>query len=209
MPLPNYFLINFIQMPIQNPKKRVIGVQLGRVAPYTKGHHMVTRAIQERFGNENTMMLIGSSNVPVNERTPFTYEQRAEMVRTLHPELIIAPLPDINPHRKKCTENTFEKWRAQIMDLMRSMEVEFVFCGGSPEDLAPLEPDFRTEIVVDRFVEGKGINATEVRRAIQEKDMDTLREALNEEIIDLAVTFFKENETEIKMNRELFETVAI
>ena len=61
-----------------------LAVFIGRFAPYHLGHSkVVLQALKEA---EQLLILTGSANAPPNLRTPFTWEQRANMIALAHPQ---------------------------------------------------------------------------------------------------------------------------
>lgn len=174
-----------------------VGVQLGRFAPYHKGHQMVTEQVLERFGPQNTVIMVGSSNA-FNDRTPFTFEQRRALIKKLVPEAVrVIGLPDIDPCLRVHGESTIPAWLDQIESIQNEMDVEFVFCGGSEDDLRFFPGRFESEVVVDRETLGKGISATEIRKLIAEAAFEELKAVMDERIVPDAVRFFEANQKEL------------
>ena len=67
-------------------------VFIGRFQPLHSGHEKV---IEKALSLSNkVLVLIGSANVAPNPRNPFTYEQRAEMIKQVFPKVETRPLND-------------------------------------------------------------------------------------------------------------------
>ena len=115
---------------------------------------MLLNKLINKFGINNCLLLIGSANIK-NSRTPFTFEERKLMVNKVFPNLNILPLNDCNNDRA---------WLKSIHKLEDEFNEKFIFYGGSFSDLKILSLEFETHVLVDRFTEGKGINATEIRK---------------------------------------------
>ncbi len=172
-----------------------VGVQLGRFAPYHNGHEMVTEEVLKRFGAERTLIMIGSSNA-FNERTPFTFEQRRELIKKVVPEAVrVVALPDIDASKLMHSESTVPAWLDQIQSIQDQMGVEFVFCGGSAEDLRFFPGRFESQAVIDRETTGRGISATQVRELLRARAFDELKEVMDERVVEDAVRFYHENLT--------------
>ena len=170
-----------------------IGVQLGRFAPYHNGHHMITEAIIAKHGADHTLVMIGSST-SLNERTPFTFEQRREMIQKAVGNLVeIMPLPDTDPTQSVPYEDSFAEWRKGIKAIEQARQVQFKFYGGSREDLRIFGDDFPTEVIRDRATAGKGISATAIREQLKAQDITALREVMDERIIADAIHYFHQN----------------
>lgn len=159
-------------------------VYLGRFSPFHRGHERLLCIARNNFGSENCLCIVGSSN-SLNERTPYSYETRVKMIRTIFPDLEILPLPDVQPELSFFDGSTNERWLDQIERLARERQEEFVFVGGSREDLQILATRFKTQILFDREKEGEAISATQIRNALN---------MINPKIMDQVINFdYKKN----------------
>jgi len=179
-------------------EEKTIGVQLGRFAPYHNGHQMITDQVLSRHGAENTLVIIGSSNAELNERTPFTYEQRKALVQKANPGIQVAPMPDVNPALALHAESTIPLWLEQIEALQAEMGVKFKFYGGDEHDLRFFPGTFPSEVVIDRETVGQGISATQIREMLRAKAYDQLAEVMDERIIPDAIAYYHENLTQFQ-----------
>lgn len=170
-----------------------IGVQLGRFAPYHLGHQIVTNEIIERHGKDRTLIMVGSAT-SFNERTPFTFEERRDLIRkVVGPEIEIIPLPDINPGRPVPYEDTFPAWRASIKAIEEARGVNFKFYGGAAEDLSAFGNEFETEVVIDRKNKGKDISATKIRELLRARCFEALKGLIDERIVEDTIRLFHAN----------------
>ncbi len=168
-------------------------VQLGRFAPYHKGHQMVSETMINKHGKDNCLIMIGSST-SFNPRTPFTFEQRRGMIqRALGQGVEIIGLPDTNPTLATPTEDSYALWRKNLKEIESARETQFKFYGGSQADLGCLAAEFETEVIVNRSEAGKGINATAIRQLLKEKQTQALKEILDERIVEDVIRFFHQN----------------
>ncbi len=165
------------------------GVFLSRLSPLYKGHQIIIDKMISDFGPNNSIIIMGSSNV-VNDRTPFTFEQRKQMVETIYPQIKIIPIPDVNPELITFEKDTLDLWLESIKDLEKKMKAEFIFYGGSKKDIDYLNKDFKTSIVIDRN-KGSKISASKVRKALILNDHKILDEMLDSRITPLAKEGFK------------------
>ena len=117
---------------------------------------MVLGKMIEKFGLENCLVIIGSANV-INERTPYTFEERKKMILKLFPKIKILPMADVGNN---------EIWLENLKKMEGELNTKFVFYGGSQADMEILSQRFETEVLVDRFTEGKGISGTEIRKSL-------------------------------------------
>ncbi len=141
----------------------MLNVYLGRFAPFHEGHKILLTKLIKNFGVRNCLVLVGSTNV-LNERTPFTFENRRKMIKKEFPAVKILPFPDIGSD---------EVWLDNIEELEKELGQKLIFYGGSSEDLKILARRFETHVLVDRFTKGKGISATEIRKKLISSDLLT------------------------------------
>lgn len=139
----------------------MLHVYLGRFAPLHDGHKMLLAKLIKNFGLKNCLVLIGSVN-EIDDRTPFLFETRKKMVTDSFPGIRVLALPNLNNDHD---------WLVSITKLEKKLGHKFVFYGGSLEDLAILAERFETHVLVDRFVEGMGISATEIRKTLTKTDL--------------------------------------
>ena len=89
------------------------------------------------------------------------------MITTIFPTVEILPLPDAQPELEYFDGSTNGAWLDQIRSLSNDRNEEFVFVGGSKEDLAILGERFETEVLIDRFGKDENISATKIREALK------------------------------------------
>ncbi len=159
-------------------------VYLGRFAPFHGGHARQLKKVIEIAGISNTLVLIGSSNA-ISKRTPYTYEDRAKIIKISFPKIEILPLPDGKPNLEYFDGSTNSLWLDNLERLAKERDEEFVFCGGSREDLEVLAEKFETCFLVDRFIAGEGLSATMVREAIVSKKTDELAKYVDRKAMSL------------------------
>ncbi len=159
-------------------------VYLGRFAPLHNGHKRLILRLIERFGKEKVLILIGSSN-SISKRTPYTYEDRAEILKASFPDLEVLPLPDGKPNLEYFDGSTNDLWLNNIDDLAKARKEKFVFYGGSEDDLKILSEKFETEVIIDRLGEGEGLSATIVRDLIVKNNVEELKKYVDEKAINL------------------------
>ncbi len=165
-------------------------VFLGRFSPFQRGHASIVEEMIRVNGMENCLIMIGSSNT-LNERTPYTYEQRAEMVKAVFPEIKTIPLPDGKPGLVYFDGSTNEEWLDNIEKIQKEQQTKFVFYGGSKEDLEILAQRFETVVLVDRK-KSPEITATNVRSALDKNDQEMLEKLLDQRVIPLAKKYYQE-----------------
>lgn len=146
-------------------------VYLGRFAPFHNGHKLLLSELILQYGQQNVLVLIGSTNT-INERTPYTFEDRRDIIRFSFPDIEVLPLPDGKPNLVYFDGTTNEKWLSNIEDIANARDEKFIFYGGSPADLEILARRFETKIIVSREI--LKVSATEVRELIKNGELEKL-----------------------------------
>lgn len=164
----------------------MLAVFTGRFAPLHKGHQMTIDAMTKENGIENCLILIGSSN-SYTERTPYTFEQRREMIMAIYPKIKTLPLPDVKPELKHFDGTTNTIWLERIKKIEKDLNTKFIFYGGSKEDLEILATTFETRIPIDRNKKGLNISATLVREALGKNDTQALKRMVDPRILNLVI----------------------
>ena len=158
------------------------GVYVGRLCPMHFGHQAMIQALVEVFQEKHTVF-IGSCNKTISIRHLFSYEDRSNFVRTIFPEIRIAPLPDFE---------TDESWFRALDDMLvlaGADPLKAIYIGGCEEDVDFYYKYGRGVHIVNRYggatvrVEGR-----QVRDALIEKR--ELDELLDPRIIDLVKVKF-------------------
>jgi len=67
-------------------------VFIGRFQPLHAGHQEVIERAREL--SKNVLVLVGSAGVARSTRNPFTYEERRGLIKTVFPDVLIAPIHD-------------------------------------------------------------------------------------------------------------------
>lgn len=163
-------------------------VYLGRFAPFHNGHKLLLGELVSRFGSESVLVMIGSTNT-INRRTPYTYEDRKEILGVSFPNIEVLPLPDGKPNLVHFDGTTNEAWLDSIEEIARSREEEYVFYGGSTADLEVLAQRFRTEIIISREV--LNISATMIRSLIENNDLEKLVQLVDPNAVDIIISKFR------------------
>jgi nicotinate-nucleotide adenylyltransferase len=164
----------------------MIAVLVGRFSPLHIGHQMIVDYMIKSYGIEKCLILIGSSN-SISDRTPYAYEERLKMIQILYPKLKVLPLPDIEPELEYFDDNTNETWLDNVKKIEKQFGDEFIFYGGSREDLDILSQRFKTKVAINRNREGLNISATKIRQAITNSDYEYAEKLVNKKISNLVI----------------------
>ena len=167
------------------PIKKTYHIIIGRFAPLHLGHQKSIDKLIAKYGEENVLLMIGSSDT-YNERTPYTYDERKDMIKSIYPSILVFPLPDIDSTLIYFDGSTNDLWLDNISDIESQLMAKLIFVGGSKEDLAVLAERFETEILVERDGEGLGFSATRVREALKAEDADVLNTLLSPQVLPIA-----------------------
>lgn len=144
---------------------------LGRFAPFHLGHKMIVDKMIYEYGIKSCLLVIGSANV-LDNRTPFTYSQRCEMIKSIYPKLLMVPIDDVNDDMV---------WLRNMHKIEKKLKTKLTFLGGSRKDLEILSISFDTHVLVDRVIQGGQISATQVRTLIKDGKWIEAKKLLPEE----------------------------
>lgn len=135
---------------------------VARMGPIHLGHQAILDKAIEEYGKK-LILFLWSANNPQSLRHFFTYQQRRDFIKTLYPDIIVAPLPDFP---------TNEEWFVAIDDLTDAIfgpdaHKNMEFFGWCIEDVEFFEQNDRKIKIVNRF-DGTTpiISATQVRDAL-------------------------------------------
>ena len=167
------------------------GVFVGRMHPIHLGHERVIKKMIHECGEENCLVVIGSSNTKTSLRHFFSYEERRNFIRTLFPEVRIVGIPDFERD---------EEWLLALDDIIDTAHIELektTFYGGSDKDIDFFINKGRNIKIIDRYSQSisNNISATMVREAIINNH--SVDEFLNEKIKHDVINIFKKKWREI------------
>jgi bifunctional NMN adenylyltransferase/nudix hydrolase len=95
-------------------KKYDLLVFIGRFQPYHLGHQkVVERALQL---SRNVLVVIGSAGKARSLRNPWTYHEREQMIKAVHPEVITKPMSD------RAYNDT--QWVKGIQDIVKEVALD-------------------------------------------------------------------------------------
>lgn len=165
---------------------KTLAVYCGRFNPVHAGHEAVINNMIERYGLENIIVIIGSSNTAQSLRHFFSYNERKNFIQKLYPGIAVAGLPDYGHD---------DEWMAALDDIIHlrknNQYDEQVFFGGCEEDISFFLERDRVCTILNRF-DGTTpkISATEVRDdLISGRSLDG---KINSTITDDVVNLFAE-----------------
>lgn len=180
---------------------RDIGVYVGRFSPFHNGHYAVAQEMIRRYGYENCIIVIGS--LQQTKQTPFTYQQRRYLIKTLFPEIMVMPYNDLNDDVLwfDCLNHNLEIVFGNDRQLLTH------FYSGSDHDImwVPKDnPHFKTRIVNDRT--SNGISGTSIRECLKNNGIP---QDIPKGILKDVLVFWKQNETSKKEEIHEYQRVAI
>lgn len=144
----------------------------------------------EKVGTKDVLIFVGSSN-SITKRTPYSFEDRAEIIRFSFPDVEVVPLPDGRANLEYFDGSTNDIWLDNIERIARKRDEKFVFYGGSKEDLEVLAERFETHVIVDRYGEGEGLSATQIRELIGHGKTKELEKLVEVSAIDTILEKYK------------------
>lgn len=93
------------------------GIFIGRMQPLHHGHELMIKSILK--DGRIPLVFIGSSNV-INEKNPFTYQERVWMIKEVAPHALTFPLRDY--------PDDDDKWLQQIIDTVDDLNIQHSAC---------------------------------------------------------------------------------
>ena len=154
------------------------GCILGRFQPLHKGHaHLIEEALKHC---EKVLVFVGSSQAKRLPQNPFSYEERAEMLKTVFGDrILVAPLPDLGL-------GDVHAWGDHIIEEAKlyGCTVDCFVLGEELKNDKWFSPNVRAQISlleIDRI--DIPISATKIRQALLADDKKTFAEFIPEGLI--------------------------
>jgi nicotinamide mononucleotide adenylyltransferase len=149
-----------------------LGVYVGRFSPLHLGHEAVIKSMLKTHGYKNSVLVIGGSNHIVDERHPFSYNDRRNIIAHRYPKMAVVGIPDYESDAD---------WLTALLDITNlkanSDYTDVVFYAGCAEDVKLLTDKGFTTKIFDRDSGLKTpiVSATEVRELLlKAHDIDKL-----------------------------------
>lgn len=185
----------------------VIKIFMGRMSPFHKGHEAVL--LKALSSSDLTICLLGSANLAVNSKNPFSYEHRAQILRNwaandtnrdrFKNKLVIRPMRD---------HHSDEKWadsvRSTVYEVVRSLstsgvvsqeellrDYDFVIVGSDRDDSTwylHAFPEWRQDLMSDPNHD-YDLSATQVRMVLFEGDVAFIKDKLPTETFEFLNRF--------------------
>lgn len=189
-------------LEIMNNKSEV-AVMVGRLNPPHMGHiRVIKKALSE---NKSLILFLGSANV-VNEKNPFSYQERALFLNELFAEeiasgkMIISYLNDVG-NNELWTQNLGNKVRELIPDFSGRLnfywwdfaEDRAITAIRDNEVKLGIKKVLYTQVHREHFTlpSGEDISATNLRNALSVGDFDLARKFMLPQIADLVIETWK------------------
>jgi nicotinic acid mononucleotide adenylyltransferase len=150
------------------------GVYVGRFSPFHIGHQRVLETMIEDCGIENCLVLIGSCNQALSEKTPFDFVTRLSWMKTLYPLIKVSGIPDYGNDKTWLIhlDSLLDLWLANHPNCQRQEKNASTLCcfySGSEEDIEFfLIAGYQTKICSRHDGSGPVISATEIRQRLKQ-----------------------------------------
>lgn len=136
----------------------------GRFSPFHLGHEAVLNRMLEKFGEENSCIVIGSSNAPISERDFFTAEERRDLITRVFPNVRTTFAPDYESD---------DQWLSEVDAGILALGIDpyaATYFAGSERDVPFFVRAGRDLHIVNRY-DGTTpkVSGTDVRRALREQ----------------------------------------
>lgn len=173
--------------------KPIRHIVLGRFAPIHDGHVRLISTLIENYSLANSGIIIGSSNVCLNPRTPFSFEERKSFVKRIFPQILVWDIPDVEENLSVQRDETLAMWQNNLKEMESLSGETWIFCGGSQEDLKDYEKDFQTEVLVDRSMGEEKISGTHIRKLLSENNFIEVKKYLPAIVFDEIIEKYSHN----------------
>jgi len=140
-----------------------ITVNVRNLLAFPEGHKILIRKMVDTC--DEIIIAIGSSQESKTDKNPFSYEERKKMLEDAFPEsgtFSIMPLADIGAKSKK----EWTDYLARELE-KNSLALPTHYFSGSKEDSEWYTDTGWKIVIIDRFTEGRGINATKIREELK------------------------------------------
>ena len=109
-------------------KKYDLAVFIGRFQPFHDGHKAVIEEALKQA--ENVCVVIGSANAPRTDRNPFSYQERAEIIRKEFPDVFLTCVEDSMYNDTKWVEDV----QAAVAETANILKAETIVLAGHAKD---------------------------------------------------------------------------
>jgi nicotinic acid mononucleotide adenylyltransferase len=156
---------------------------MGRFSPLHLGHTAVIDTMLDKYGEDNSLLLIGSVNNNQTLRHFFSFSERRSMIKMVYPNIRVAGVPDF------ADDGDWFMEIADLIHLIGNHSFECEFFAGCDEDVAAMRAYTSNITVVNRF-DGTTplISATQVRDALMYKR--EVKDLLHHNCLDYVVNLF-------------------
>jgi hypothetical protein len=157
------------QLPAQ-PAERA--VYIGRFSPLHLGHCRVIETMLAEFGEDRSLLLLGSCNEPLSQTLCFDFLTRLSWINTLYPDLLVSGIPDYGNDKRwlKQLETSLDVWFSEISKPQKSSLSRVVFYSGSTNDIRFFTQAKLQTRICDR-TDGSGpiVSATQIRQRLAQQ----------------------------------------
>lgn len=170
---------------IRKLEMKYIGICLGKFGPLHNGHINNILEMIKKYGADNSLIIIGSSNEEISLRNFFTYSERREIIKTVFPNIKIIGLPDY-------WRLGNDEWYIACKDLLDSVAPnrKRVFFTGSVEDGRWFNKINNSEVILsnNRFIDN--ISSTKIRDILLRQKFDELNQLVHPDTKRLIIKFY-------------------
>jgi hypothetical protein len=173
------------------------GVYVGRFCPVHIKHERVIGKMLEKYGNKNSLVIVGSCNSHQNFRNIFNYSDRKYFLKSIFPELRVVGMPDYG---------NVPRWLEALDDILRLAGInpkEVEYFGGSAEDVSYFIDDGRKVAILNRHKgEYPDLSATFIRNCLRDRKYQEAGKYLNRKACTDIKNRFRERYRDLKISEE-------
>ena len=161
-------------------KRYANGIILGRFQPFHKGHASIVEQALEKA--DRVLILVGSAQESRTVRNPYSYEERARLIKKIFPErVILYPLRDLGIG----DVNGWGEYVITSAEKALGEKAECLFLGHEEKNAKWLSPERKAQIdLVELSRASIPISATMVRSFLLEDDFEGYKQAMKEELYE-------------------------
>lgn len=155
-------------------------VYAGRFCPMHFGHQAILGGIikASNASDNGHLIVLGSCNRALNYRSMFDFADRVRFIKTVYPEISIAPLPDFESNTDWL--NALD----MLIELTDDTPEQCTYVGGCEEDICWFIDDNRNTKIINRFGgQTLNVSGTEIRDHLITNNHEKLKEMLDPRII--------------------------
>lgn len=168
-------------------KKYKVAVVIGRFQPIHNGHLELIEKAQGLA--ENVICLIGSSYSSKTIKNPFSYEERSELVHSIFPQIITAPIRDFLYDDSAWSAQVDKIIRTISEDLFATTDTKKIVLVGHKKDKSSYYLNMFPQFDYHETERNLYLNATDIREYWYKEQFDLIEGHVPEQTLDFLESY--------------------